>query len=905
MVDDPVAGHVRLSIVVPAQDEEDNVGPLVLEIEREVIGAGLSCEVIVVDDGSRDGTYQRLLELCREHPALRVRRHAVPLGQSAAMRTGIRAATGALVATLDADLQNDPADLPRMVALLERTGAGLVQGDRSANRRDNLVRRLGSRVGRVARRVLLGDRVRDTGCSARVMTREVAQELPLQFKGMHRFIPAYAGLLGVSVRELAVTHRPRRAGRTKYGLGIVNRGWSGLCDCFAMRWMASRMRVARAPTTPGNVGPGPESGGAPEPESAGGPRAGPCASRAVAVLGRYVVLCYVLGLANAAGYLRAADWSTGASALFTVLVYATYPGLYLVPAITLAGLLHVGVARLTRPAGQWSRTGAIAVAAAAVVGTSVTQILVFADRTIFGLFGMHVNGFVWNLVTTPGGLESMGGGARATAVYAALAGGYVAAHALLWIFAKSAVAARVAGRIFGPRRVVALALGFALSAFAAHMVYGIAALRMKRSVLVSSQAFPFFQRVSIRSAAKWLGYEEAPRQHRAIRNEATALTYPLAPLVVEPPVRPLNVVWLTVESLRADMLDPAVMPRIWALAQRSHRFRRHYSGGNGTRVGVFTQFYGLHGSYWFSFLGERRGPALIDVLLDQRYQIELFTSAHFSYPEFDKTVFSRIPQDHMHEQPDELGWKSDQINVGKVIAWLAARDRSRPFLLFEFFESPHARYYFPDESVIRRPYLEDLNYATANLERDMELIKNRYVNACHHLDAQVGRVLDALEAEGLLDSTIVLVTGDHGEEFMEKGRWGHNSHFSEEQIRVPLVLSIPGTGSSVVERMTSHVDVPATLLPLLGVKNPPTDYSVGSSMLAPTGRSFTVISSWSELGYVDDRFKMTFQLDAGNWASEATDADDRPLADPDAFFAATRDQLGELFRELVRFAAGR
>ena len=443
--------------------------------------------------------------------------------------------------------------------------------------------------------------------------------------------------------------------------------------------------------------------------------------------------------------------------------------------------------------------------------------------------------------------------------------------------------------------------------FLAHMVYGVAALKMKRSVLVSSRAIPLFKRASIRSVAKVFGIEEAPRDPLdvPIKSDATALAYPRAPLVVERPARPLNLVWLTVESLRADMLDPEVMPRTWAFAQRAHRFRRHYSGGNGTRVGVFSQFYGVHGSYWFSFLGERRGPVLVDVLLDQGYEVELYTSARFSYPEFDKTVFAKIPRAQMHERTDDLGWKSDRINVDKSLTWLAGRDRARPFLLFHFFESPHAQYYFPEESVIRRPYLLDFNYATADIARDIGLIKNRYINACHHLDSQVGRVLDALEAQGLVDSTIVIVTGDHGEEFMEKGYWGHNSHFSEEQIRVPFVLWIPGTGASVVERLTSHVDVPATLLPHLGVKNPPEDYSLGTSLLAPSGRTFAVVASWSELAYVDPSYKMTFHLGAGNWGGEATDGDDRPLADTDAFFAARRAELGQLFKELVRFSAGR
>jgi hypothetical protein len=129
-----------------------------------------------------------------------------------------------------------------MVKLLRDSDAGLVQGDRSHARRDNVVRRAGSIVGRAFRRWLLGDTIRDTGCSLRVMRRELALQLPLEFRGMHRFIPITAIHLGYAVREMRVTHRPRVAGQTKYGFGIVQRALPGLRDLFAVRWMRTRRR---------------------------------------------------------------------------------------------------------------------------------------------------------------------------------------------------------------------------------------------------------------------------------------------------------------------------------------------------------------------------------------------------------------------------------------------------------------------------------------------------------------------------------------------------------------------------------------------------------------------------------------------------------------------------------------
>ena len=238
-------GAVELSIVAPAHNEEPNIAPLVADISRALAGSGLNFEMIVVDDGSTDGTRQRLREQMAEHAWLRCvglvgtmrgRGH----GQSAAFYAGIRCARGELIALIDADRQNDPADLPAMVRLLRERGADMVQGDRSACRADGAARKFSSWVGRTFRRAVLGDTIRDTGCSLRVLRRELGLKLPLQYRGMHRFIPFYARMLGCRVLEVDVRHRQRTAGQAKYGMW--DRALPGLRDLFAVRWMRSRLR---------------------------------------------------------------------------------------------------------------------------------------------------------------------------------------------------------------------------------------------------------------------------------------------------------------------------------------------------------------------------------------------------------------------------------------------------------------------------------------------------------------------------------------------------------------------------------------------------------------------------------------------------------------------------------------
>jgi dolichol-phosphate mannosyltransferase len=255
----PHASPIDLSIVAPAHNERENLRPLVAEIVAAIHPLGLDYEIVIVDDGSTDDTPAILRELIEVHQHLRAIRmadtpHGKGHGQSAAFHAGFRHARGEIIAVLDADLQNDPADLPAMLKLMRETNADMIQGDRSHARADTVVRRATSWVGRMFRKGLLGDTIRDTGCSLRLMKREVAMAIPLEFRGMHRFIPVTARHHGFVVIETPVNHRPRVAGVAKYG--VMNRAIPGLFDCLAVRWMSRRRRPVKShvlttfPSTP-------------------------------------------------------------------------------------------------------------------------------------------------------------------------------------------------------------------------------------------------------------------------------------------------------------------------------------------------------------------------------------------------------------------------------------------------------------------------------------------------------------------------------------------------------------------------------------------------------------------------------------------------------------------------------
>jgi len=219
----------NVSVVVPLYNEVENVSIL----QRELTGAltGLDYEIIFVDDGSLDETVSRIVP----DPRIRVLRFEKNTGQSAAIFAGLQAVRGEIAVLIDGDLQNDPADIPRLLAEISR-GADLVCGYR-AQRKDTMVKRITSRVANFVRSRFTQDGVRDTGCTLKAMRRDCIGAL-VPFKGMHRFIPALVKGAGYRLVEVPVNHRPRRFGQSKYGLG--NRAFRATIDMFGVRWLLSR-----------------------------------------------------------------------------------------------------------------------------------------------------------------------------------------------------------------------------------------------------------------------------------------------------------------------------------------------------------------------------------------------------------------------------------------------------------------------------------------------------------------------------------------------------------------------------------------------------------------------------------------------------------------------------------------
>jgi dolichol-phosphate mannosyltransferase len=230
---------VAVSIVVPVRNEAENIVPLIEEITAALHGRW-AYEIVYVNDGSTDATADRLATAMKQRPNLRQLRHAASAGQSAAVRSGVRAAHGAIVATLDGDGQNNPAFLPELIAAVENGGerVGLAAGQR-VGRKDTGFKKFQSRTANAIRNAILHDGTRDTGCGLKAFRREVFLMMPY-FDGLHRFLPALMRREGYEIAYVDVVDRPRRSGVSNYG--FFDRLWIGIMDLAGVWWLIRRKK---------------------------------------------------------------------------------------------------------------------------------------------------------------------------------------------------------------------------------------------------------------------------------------------------------------------------------------------------------------------------------------------------------------------------------------------------------------------------------------------------------------------------------------------------------------------------------------------------------------------------------------------------------------------------------------
>lgn len=534
------------------------------------------------------------------------------------------------------------------------------------------------------------------------------------------------------------------------------------------------------------------------------------------------------------------------------------------------------------------------------------QFVLLVDVRIYALFRFHLNGLVLNTLTTEGSWDSvtLGRGTIITSVLvlAALALAEWGGMAMI-LRARSRRASPARRRWWAPILVWSLV---ALVIATDKLGFAYANFHDRLDVTRYQRLFPLYRPLLLdETFERSFGWKKPPPLVAAVPPSGGLLQYPLGEVDFGAAAQRWNIVWIAVESWRADSFNEELMPRLSAFGRRAKVFDRHYSGGNATRFGIFSLFYGLYGSYWHQFLAERRSPVFLDGLQHLGYEVWIASSTQLSYPEFRDTAFVKVPASSIEDRlPGADAAVRDPVMAERFENFLD-RQGDRPFFAFLFPDAPHAPYHYPPAFERYRPVVDQINYALIKKGKkpaEGEGLYNRYRNSITYTDTIVARMLQALETRGLLSRTIVVITGDHGEEFFETGYLGHNSAFSAYQTQVPLILYWPGVAPGRETRLTSHLDVVPTMVGLLGIETDPALYSQGRSLLGGEEHRFVVVSGWATVGIIDGDSTLVLSTESYNAGMIEARLPGYVLADdPRRIVSARSRDLMDLTRGLGSF----
>lgn len=522
--------------------------------------------------------------------------------------------------------------------------------------------------------------------------------------------------------------------------------------------------------------------------------------------------------------------------------------------------------------------------------------LVGLDSLVFDQYRFHINGFVINLLIndTDGQIFDFSLSSQLMAI-----AGVIGVVVMQWFIAGllweklQALSNTVKLRYLLP--------SLFMVTLTSHFIHAYADALYKFDVTKQARFFPLHYPTTAQKQFEQWGVvdPDAAERARLMTVGSGTLNYPQQPLSCQRQDKPMNLLVIAVDSWRFDTADSKTAPNVARFGkQHGTLFAQHYSGGNGTRTGIFSLFYGLPGTYWGAMKSTATPPVIIEQLQNQGYQLGIFANAKLTSPAFDKTVFSSVPDLRIGTDAPSSPLRDIKL-TDDWLAWLTTQQTrtDKPFFGFLFYDAPHS-YSSPEGyPEIFAPVWDEVNYLELNNNFDPEPYFNRYKNAVHFTDSQIGRVLKDLESKNLLENTLVVITGDHGQEFndLKKNYWGHGGNFSDYQIRVPLIMA-GGRFSrgAVINKRTSHFDLAPTLLKdLLGCTSSAQDFSSGQHLLERKGRDWVLAGSVNNYGVIQPD-KITVTYHSGQY--EVVEPDYTPMKSDALDIKVMKDVMKEIGR---------
>lgn len=492
---------------------------------------------------------------------------------------------------------------------------------------------------------------------------------------------------------------------------------------------------------------------------------------------------------------------------------------------------------------------------ACMVGGSVAYgiflVFILLDSYIYYLYRFHFNNTVTEQLLGPG----------AGQVFELSTGMWIAAFviiALLFLFQVFLFKTgyKLAEKVrFQMQMVMALSL-IGIYAFC-QVFHAVAAAKGERNITRCDRYFPICKPLNINSQLAAMGID-APLKYKLKLNKHQ-FNYPKQAIKGNGGGK--NIVMIVLDSWTYNSMDSTNCPNIYKFSKKCSQFNHHYSGGNCTRNGVFSMFYGLPGTYWYDFMEQNISPVFVDELIKDNYDIRLYPSASMQNPAFDKNALCKVA-DQCGPTEGSKAWERDRNLANNFIASIKGNKSKSPIFSLLFFDSLHSMI-LPDSSEYKAPFQptwEAPLYLEVNNSTEPTPFYNLYKNMLYYLDGYVAEVIKALEDEKMMENTIVIITGDHGQEFNEnkKNFWGHNGNFSAEQVQVPFLYYSANREPANYNHWSSHFDLAATLMQdVLGVTNATSDYTVGRSMFDTSKRDYMVCDGYNGIAITEANGNIT------------------------------------------------
>ncbi|HET7755469.1 MAG TPA: sulfatase-like hydrolase/transferase [Anaeromyxobacteraceae bacterium] len=529
---------------------------------------------------------------------------------------------------------------------------------------------------------------------------------------------------------------------------------------------------------------------------------------------------------------------------------------------------------VTLPISVWPAAYRLAVPLVTGVGTAA----LYVDSEVYKSVGFHINGFFFRVVTQPGALKETG-----VPIWAALA---IAAGGVIVIGLEIAAFRWLTARPRWPRRAWAAALSLLVLCTAERFAVATLSWLGGPGVFAAGQVLPLQAPVRMnRTLEKITGRkgDTLPDPFSgAARDAAARLPAGLAPSEVRFTRKP-DVLFVVAESLRADFFEPTTMPRLLARSREGATFTNHQSTAPATFYSIFSLLFGLQGHKADAVIGTGRSPVLFGALRENGYQMRFISASSVDWMGLKEGAFGDVKDALETDWEGPFPERDDEM-MRRAHRWVDGAD-DRPMFLFLFFFGTHFDYFYPPRSAVHSPAWDGKGGIKAT-NAPSELIKNRARNAAYEVDWKLDEFLTWFEAKRGR-KPLILFTGDHGEEFREKGRIGHGSGVNAEQIHVPMVVIDDKVPRGSFTAPTSHVDLVPTLFALLGDKHAPELYSDGHVLYeSPPDRYVLATVGWEPTyAGIGKDVKVRFAALDAFGRVQITDTFDRPLPDGAARFA--------------------